>query len=113
MMDISGLHFLLSLAATSSASPAGNIDIQDLWNSTPLVRGDVFVEFRCGGRSPNAARKKINSRYGKRLEKIEVAMGAPQAKEILPIGKGCPYYAGSAKRYDRLLDQIEHRLRNK
>ena len=110
MMEISGPLWLLG--AIASSTPAGSIDIKTLWNTAPHIRGDVFVELRCRGLSPDAARKRIDKRYSKREASIQGVMGTPDAPEILPIGRRCPYYAGSATRYDRLLGQIELRIRS-
>ena len=110
MIEITSLPLLL-LFATAAPIPAGGIDIKTLWNSATHARGNVFVEMRCRGLSPDDARKRIDSRFSKREADVEGVIGPPHADEILPIGRRCPDYAGSTARYDRLLREIEGYLR--
>ncbi len=111
MIKTSGL--ILLAGAIASGTPTGRIEVKALWSTAPHVRGNVFVELRCRGLSPDAARKRIVRRYSKREKSIEHVIGASDTGEILPIGRHCPYYTGSVERYDRLLDQIELYLRAK
>jgi hypothetical protein len=75
------------------------------------MRSHSFVELRCKGISPKTARKIIDRRYSVREARIESIIGPPRADEIIPIGQSCLTYAGSGRRYERRLHQIELQIR--